>query len=177
MKKTLTIIVLLFIFNSCSSYLDRKGSVNNDFVDFKYLESYNEFIYKSKINAVADNEIYYPNHFSINLPKKLKIWQNSGTEFFFEYNNREIIYINVGFKNKGNTGNWAIQETNEDEIYTKLNSYWNKRKYNENTLKTGSLGRTSKIYSDGKVSILLYNIKEENYNHYLDLIKSFKYLN
>lgn len=36
--------------------------------------------------------------------------------------------------------------------------------------------RKSQVYSDGKTTILLYNIKKENFEKYL-LVKKFKYLN
>jgi hypothetical protein len=118
----------------------------------------------------------YPNHFSLNLPKELKNWLSLGTEFYFEYRGKEIIYINAGFKNTGYAQTWLARETSDDEIYTRLNSYWIKRGYNENTLKTGHSGRISKVYSDKKVLILLFNIKKEDFDNYFELIKSFKYL-
>lgn len=42
-------------------------------MDFNYTDSYNEFIYKSKVNSIADKEVYYPTHFKVDLPKKIKI--------------------------------------------------------------------------------------------------------
>lgn len=176
MKKLITAVILSSILSSCASYLDYSNSIHTDYMDFNYLENHNEFIYKSKVNATADSEVYYTTHFSINLPKKLKNWQSSSNEFFFEYDDKEIIYINSGYKNKGDAGKWVIRETNEDEIYNKLSSYWGKRKYDENYLDASKSGRVSKVYSDGKVSILLYNIKEQNFERYLELLKSFKYI-
>jgi hypothetical protein len=176
MKKTVLILVILITSISCRSYLDCGKSIHSDYVDFNYMEHYNEFVYKSKINATADNEVYYTNHFSLNLPKKLKNWQSLSNEFYFEYEDKEIIYINAGFKNINDARTWLVRETSNDEIYTKLNSYWNKRGYNENALKTGQSGRISKVYSDEKVFILLYNIKKEYFDNYFDLVKSFKYL-
>jgi hypothetical protein len=140
------------------------------------MENYNEFVYKSKINATADNEVYYTTRFSLNLPKKVKNWLSLSNEFYFEYGGKEIIYINAGFKNIGDGQTWMARETNNEEIYIRLNSYWIKRGYNENTLKTGQSGRISKVYSDKKVFILLYNIKRENFDNYFNLVKSFKYL-
>ncbi|MDR6969677.1 hypothetical protein J2X31_003711 [Flavobacterium arsenatis] len=175
MKKYLIIILIIF-FVSCSTSVDCGKSIHTDFVDFTYLKNYNEFVYKSKINAVADNEVYYTTNFSLNLPKNIKGWLISDNEFYFEYANKQIVYIYSGYKNEGVAGKWTIQETNDDEIYSKLSSYWDKRKYNENNLKTGHTGRVSKFLSDGKVTILLYNIKRENFDKYLDLAKSFKYL-
>ncbi|WP_026706152.1 hypothetical protein [Flavobacterium soli] len=175
MKKYLIIILIIF-FVSCGTYVDRGKSIHTDFVDFTYLKNYNEFVYKSKINAVADNEVYYTTNFSLNLPKNIKGWFISDNEFYFEYANKEIIYINSGYRNSDNNGNWMVREINNEEINRFLSSYWNKRKYNEDDLEHEIFGRTSKIYSDGKVTILLYNIKSKNFDKYLDLAKSFKYL-
>jgi len=176
MKLVLTALILAIAFSSCRSYLDCGKSIQNNFMNFNYLENYNEFIYKSKVNATADNEIYHTSHFSINLPKMLKNWQSLGNEFYFEYDDKEIIYINAGFKNVGDAQTWKVRETNSDEIYTKLNSYWNKRGYNENALTAEQSRRISKVYSDEKILILLYNIKKENFDEYLSLVKSFKHL-
>lgn len=175
MRKVIFTIISVIVLSSCCSYLDKGENTHSEYMDFNYMENYNEFIYKSKVNVSADKEIYYTTHFSINLPKRIKNWQTSNNNFYFEYDNKQIIYINSGYKNRGTVGNWTIQETNNDEIYNKLSSYWNERKYNENSLKVRQSGRVSKIYSDGKATILLYNIKEENIEKYLDLVKSFSY--
>jgi len=145
-------------------------------MDFIYRESYNEFIYKSKVNSRADKEVYYQTHFKLYLPKRIKNWQISSNEFYYEYDDKEIIYIYSGYKNVGTPGKWMLRETNDKEIYKRIDPYWHKRKYDEDALKSGYSGRTSKIYTDDKVIILLYNIKQENFERYLTLIKSFKYL-
>lgn len=176
MKKNLIILIVTAILYSCTPYLDYGKNIHTDYIDFNYLENYNEFIYKSKINSIADKEIYYTTHFSINIPKEIKNWESSGNTFYFEYGSKEIIYINTGYKNKQEVGGWTLREANNDEIYNMLSSYWNKKKYNENTLKKRGLKRVSKVYFDGRVSILLYNIKQENLDDYLGLIKKFKYL-
>lgn len=163
--------------SSCCSYLDRGKNIHTDNMDFNYLENHNEFVYKSKVNAIADKEVFYTTNFSVNLPKHIKHWESSSNEFYFEYDSKEIIYLNVGYKNKGVSDSWTVRESNNDEIYTKLSSYWDKRKYSEDALKAEGVGRVSKVYSDGKVSILLYNIKQENFEKYLALVKSFQYTN
>ncbi|MBA9073167.1 hypothetical protein GGR22_001293 [Flavobacterium gossypii] len=176
MRKILAIIIVSTLISSCGSYLDYGNDIHTEYMDFNYMEKYNEFIYKSKINASAGSKVYYTTHFSVNLPKKIKNWQSSSNEFFFEYDGKEIIYINSGYKNKGEAGKWTMRETNGDEIYKKLSSYWDKRKYDENSLNGSKSGRASKVYSDGKALILLYNVKEKNFEKYLELVKSFKYI-
>lgn len=175
MKKFL-IIIFIVIFNSCNSYLDRGKSVRTNFLDFNYLDNFNEFIYKSKVNASADNEIYQSTNFSVNLPKKIINWKIASNEFYFEFDKKEIIYIKNEFNDESKTNNWHLQEINNHEIRNKLISYWNIRGYNEVLFDVSKKDRVSKIYTNGKTYILLYNIRQKNYEHYLDLIKSFKYL-
>lgn len=176
MKKNLIFISVILLV-SCSTYVDRGKNIHTDDVDFNYFENHNEFVYKSKINSVADNEVSYTKNFSVNLPKKIKGWLISDNEFYFEYANKELIYINTGYKNKDNIENWIIRESNNEEVNVFLSSYWNRRIYNEDDLKLGAFDRISKVYSDGQVTILLHNIKKKNFDRYLDLVKSFKYLN
>ncbi|WP_394776831.1 hypothetical protein [Flavobacterium sp.] len=176
MKKIFLTLITVITICSCSTYLDGGKNINTDYMDFNYMQNYNEFIYKSKVNSTADKEVYYPTHFKIDLPKKIKNWQSSNNEFYFEYSDKEIIYINSGFKNTGTVGSWILKETDDNEIFSKLSSYWNKRKYDEDDLKLEISNRKSQIYSDGKTTILLYNIKRENFERYLTLVKSFKYL-
>ncbi len=177
MKKVLKILLYTLLISSCQTYIDRGSNFHSNNINFNYLENHNEFLFKSKVNAIADKQVFYVTNFSINLPKKIKYWERSNNEFFFEYASKEIIYLNVGYKNKGNYDSWTIRDIEDDELYDKLSSYWDKRKYNENTLKTGSSGRVSKVYSDGRVEVYLYNIKQENFDRYFGLIKSFKYKN
>jgi hypothetical protein len=171
------LILIAVAFASCRTYVDKGRNIKTDFMDFNYFEDSNEFVYKSTVDAVAGQERYHPNRFSVNLPKKIIDWRVSGNEFYFEYPNKEIIYINSGYKNKGNSVEWVNRETNDDEIYNLLSDHWDKKRYNENDLNLRYTGRSSKVYTDGKVTILLYNIKHENLQRYLTLIASFKYLN
>lgn len=170
------IILLIIVLTSCSTYLDRGKNIRTNFIDFNYLNTFNEFIYKSKVNASADNEIHYRTNFSINLPKKIRNWKITNNEFYFELAKKEIIYIKSGFENESKVENWHLQEINNNEIHNKLNSYWDSRGYNEDLLNISKTDRVSKVYTDGKTYILLYNIEQKNYDQYLDLIKSFKYL-
>ena len=170
----------MFIFlSSCSIYLDspHENEIRSENLDFTCLNHYNEFVYKSKINGKADGQIFYITNFSVRLPKKIKSWQQSGNAFFFEYDDKEIIYIDSGYKKQKDAGEWILNETDDDQVYNRLSSYWYKRKYRENNLKANQLGRLSRVYSDGKVTILLYNIKSRNFEKYLSLVKNFKYLN
>jgi len=177
MIKFISVLAIWMSICSCTTYLDKGQSIHNDHLDFNYTKNYNEFIYKSNTNSVADNQLFLKTHFSINLPKKIKFWIISSNEFFFEYRGKQIIYINSGYKNEKSIGNWSIQEPTSEKIYSLLRSYWNSRNYKEEKLTFEKAVSNSKIYTDGNVLILLYNIKQENFAKYMELVKSFKYLN
>lgn len=179
MKKTLILFIIFFFFSSCSVYLDNphENEIRSESLDFTYLNHYNEFVYKSKINGKADGQIFYTTHFSVRLPKKIKNWRILGNDFFFEFDGKEIIHIYSGYVNEGTAGDWIARETNNEEVDKKLHYYWDERKYSEESLNVNQSNRISKVYSDGRISILLYNIKRDNFENYLALIKNFKYLN
>ena len=175
MKKNIAILVLIFICSSCKSYLDYGKNIDSDDMDFYYFKEYNELTYTSRVHASADTEIYYRNHFSIKIPKKIKNWLISTNSFYFEYDNKEIIFIENEYKNIGVLASfWTLQDANKDEVIYYLNYYYNKRKYNIDDITIKKSGRVSKIYSNGRISILLYNIKKRNFDKYFNLVKSFK---
>lgn len=173
--RKLLIITIIVLFSSCRTYIDGGKNIQSDYIDFNYFPDHNEFVYKSKINAISDKQIYYTTNFIINLPKKIINWQTSNNEFYFEYEDKEIIYVNSGYRNIGDAGNWILRETDDKEIFEKLSFYWDDKKYDENDLKVSQFGKISKVYTDGKFTVLLYNIKEKNYFKYLELIRKVVY--
>lgn len=175
--KTLIIFLCAVLVTSCSSYIDsNEKSINTDYLDFKFLSKKNEFVYKSKVNSSADNEVYYTANFKITLPKKIKNWYKSNNEFYFEYDSKQIIYIESGYKNVGQEVNWSLNDFQQDNIYKIFGAYWDKQNYDESYLHKNHNERLTKLYTNGKVKILLYNIKKENYASFLEHVKSFKYL-
>lgn len=157
--------------SSCKTYIDTGNDLNSKQIDFIYLKEYNKFIYKSKINVSADNETYITTNFSEYLPKGILDWKIKGNEFYFKYNDGQTIYINSGYRNVGNSNNWVVKNINKADILDVIKDAENQSKY---AIKKN---RISKIYSDGRVSILLLNIKHDKIDEFLTLIKKFKYLN
>lgn len=176
MKKITLLFISFFLLNSCKTYIDTQNDIKSDSMEFIYKEKENQFLYKSKLYSKAGNDIKYPNHFSINLPKKIKNWHILGNEFYFEYDSKQMIYINSGYKNVGNEVDWSLNDFPENKIYKTFGDYWEERNYNESSLYNSLKERINKSYSDGKVTIVLYNIKQENYVAFLEKIKTFKYL-
>ncbi|GAA3990640.1 hypothetical protein [Hymenobacter antarcticus] len=169
MKKVFFLLMPAILLTASCARLDRGQNIHADFMDFVYLEDHNQFVYKSRVNAVAHTEVFLTTRFRVDLPKNLKNWQSSGNVFVFEYDKKQIIYIQAAYKNKSQLRKPTIREVDNKEIDERLSPYWDERKYHENTLKGGQAGRVSKVYSDGRVVVLLYNVKQENFDHFLSL--------
>jgi hypothetical protein len=177
MKKGFLLLLPAILLTSACASIDRGRSIHSDRVDFDYLEGHNHFVYKSKINGIADTEVFLNTHFRVDLPKNLKNWQISGNEFIFEYENKQIIYIQANYKNKSQLREPTIRDIDNREIDARLSEYWYDKKYREKKLKGGQPGRISQVYSDGRVVVLLYNVKQENFDHFLSLASGLTYLN
>jgi hypothetical protein len=176
MKKVFLLLMQAILLTASCARIDRGQNIHADFMDFVYLEDHNQFVYKSRVNAVADTEVFLTTRFRVNLPKNLKNWQSSGNVFVFEYDKKQIIYIQAAYKNKSQLRKPTIRDIDNQEIDERLSPYWNERKYHKNTLKGGQTGRVSKVYSDGRVVVLLYNVKQENFDHFLSLTSGLTYL-
>lgn len=93
MKYSIFLLLILLI-SSCTSYIDiSKNNINNDSMIFEYGNNENKLKYINKVNASADHEIYYTTNFSITLPKGIINWVKGNNNFFFEYADKQIIYI------------------------------------------------------------------------------------
>ncbi len=175
--KLLFAALCLIILNSCRTYLDiEKNSVVTDYMMFKYYKGYNELDYFNKVNGIAGNEVFYTTHFTIKLPKDIVYWKQSGNKFYYEYGSKQIVYIYTAYKNEGEESDkWELKDVEEGKEFNYLDEYWtNERKYNENYLYKRNKKRITKLYTNGKYEILLYNLKEKSYPSFFEFIKSFK---
>jgi hypothetical protein len=178
--KFLFIVLWAIPLGSCKVYLDTAGrSISTDYMMFKYQKDYNEFDYFSKVNAVADNQTFYTTHFSIRLPKNIVYWKQLGNKFYYEYDSKQLIYIYTAYKNEEKESNkWELKDIGEASAFKYLEDYWIKeRDYPESYFEKKRKKRVTKLYTDDKYDILLYNIKEKNLSVFLDFIKSFKVKN
>ncbi|WP_294274383.1 hypothetical protein [uncultured Chryseobacterium sp.] len=167
--------LLVLLMTSCASYIDiPKNSISNSSVIFDYGNSENKFKYINKVNASADNEIYYTTNFSIILPKGIIYWTRNNNNFFFEYKDKQIIYIYSAYKNEGKeSDNWKLLDVENNEVEFFLNDYWDKKGYTEKYIFNKHIGRISKLYTNGKYKILLYNIKTEKFPIFNQSVKTF----
>ena len=173
--KFFTLFIALICLNSCKSYVDVNNSkVSDKGMNFNFYENFNSLDYFSSVNASADNDIFYTTHFTINLPKKIVYWEISSNNFFFEYDSKQIIYIYSSYKNKGQESeNWELKDIDYNEVLKYIGEYWDKRNYNENYLYEAHNERVSKLYTNGKYKILLYNVKTENLQAFIQSAKTF----
>lgn len=172
----LSMLLCAILLNSCKTYLDvAKNSISADYMTFKYQKKYNELDYFNKINASADKEVFYTTHFTINLPKDIIYWKQFGNKFYYEYDTKQVIYLYTAYKNEGKESDvWELKNINEGSELKYLEDYWKERGYNEELLEVRKKNRVTKLYTNGKYEILLYNIKQENFSSFLDFIKTFK---
>ncbi len=161
---------------SCTSYIDvSKNSFKNNNMKFEYGENENKFEYFNNVNAIADHEVYYTTHFSITLPKGIVNWRIMNNNFFIEYEDKQIFYIYTSYVNKNEpTTYWNLDNATNDEIWKIMNNYWDYRGFDLNYLHENHAGRDTKMYSNGKYSILLYNIKRKNMSEFIRCAKTFK---
>ncbi len=175
MQKIIIIFILLTLF-SCKSVIDynENDSIKASGFSFQYNKDHNKFLYYNNINGVAENQIFYNTHFEIKLPKGIINWSARRHDFIFEYNNKQIIYVYVPYKNEGIESNhWELKDIDYHDALN-LGEYWEERKYKENHLYKEHPKRISKIYTNGKYIIMLYNIKDINYPKFVQSVKTFK---
>lgn len=169
-------ILSLLLLCSCRTYLDgTTNSINTDYMTFKCQKKYNELNYFNNVNASADKEVFYTTHFSITLPKGIVYWTRMDNKFYYEYDSKQVIYIYTAYKNEGKESDtWELKNINEGGELKYLEEYWKKRGYNEEQLVVKGKNRVTKLYTNGKYEILLYNIKQKNFSSFLNFIKTFK---
>lgn len=169
------IFLLVLLVSSCASYIDvPQNSINNDSMVLEYGISENKLKYINNVNASADNDIFYTTHFTMTLPKGIVNWTIKSNNFFFEFDEKQILYIYSSYKNEGQESeNWELKDINYNEVLKYIGEYWDKRKYSENYLYKTHNGRVSKFYTNGKYKILLYNIRTENLQTFIQSAKTF----
>lgn len=170
------ILLSTLVLSSCKTYIDvTEKSIRTDYMTFRYQKKYNEFDYFSKVNGVADKEVFYKTHFTIDLPKNIVYWMMLDNKFYYEYDSKQLIYIYTSYKNQGKqSDNWELKDMDKGAEWEYFGEYWNQRGYDEKELNAANSNRITKLYTNGRYEILLYNVKEKNYNSFLGRVKSFK---
>ncbi len=183
-------LILLFAVISLISCKSRTGYIDAEAPDnvlayepFKLIleKDYNIVeLNPAKPIKVGDNTMHH-NIYRVRIPKKLVNWTINGRKYIFEYDDREIIAIDGGYANSPRNEAWELRDSLDYGIlkpyihnYAKEQSYGDN--YLEDYLKNIPEGRVTKMYSNHATRVLLFNIKEKNFEDYLNLIKTIEYI-
>lgn len=175
------ILFILITFTSCGRYLDtvKKTSiipVKQGYFDF-YPDS-NLFTYRSSVVLTRDTEKIYPKSFSVKFPKNLKYYELvRSSNFAFYYDKGEVIFIKVDLENKVSAEDtifFPSQEQLEQVIEYELNTA-NNNKYDIKKIPFDK-HRKSSLIRKGDATILLYNIRKENYDLFYNFVNTFKFM-
>lgn len=182
MKRILALTLFVITSSGCKSYFDNKGNSDEITIhnmNYKFHATFNTLTVTDGLPNKADNIIKYPQNFSIDLPKKIKSLSFLGTSFINEFESSQLIIVDAGYVSTDfKCSTWNLIEPNYDDIiFLYIRDDWDRKKYFKIIRDNPPSDRTTKIYTNGKVKILLFNIKNGNFDKYLDLVKNFRYLN
>ena len=178
--KNLSLLILILGITSCNRYIDSvktktTTSIMQGYFDFYPADS-NVLFYKTNIGLKRDTEVTYPKAFTVKLPKGLKFYEFSSTDFGFYYNNNQVVFMKVNvFDSIPNRDTFYFPKEAElnDFILNKI--FTTNGKYN---IKNISMNQSRKqaMIKKGAATILLYNIKPENYDLFLKDVSSFSFI-
>lgn len=163
---------------SCNNYLDKDNNgkqIKSQSFELIKKESHNELIYYDTIPATAGENIFYPQGFSVNIPKNVYDIERSGNSFLINYGQKQFLIIDSGFKEEANSDkDWKLSDVKNYDVREYLDSYWSKKNYNEKVLDYNSQNRVSKIYTNGHNKIIFFNLKQDNFPSFFEMSKTYK---
>jgi hypothetical protein len=159
----------------------KKGEYKNKHDEWLISDTHNTFRMISKVWGRAGSDIYYHHHYQLDIPKNIKLYTTVNHHLYVMYDSKQVIVVESGYKNRGeNTTEWTlidVSKNNEAERHIfDAYRYLTQKEYSEKYLEKLSKNRISKIYTNKKSSIYLYNIKKENFEEFLKFAKTFKYI-
>ena len=177
--KIFFVILIILLFSSCRTYIDNESDIIRDNFDSVYghlyaKDIYNEYVYINKIGLRADKEVFYPRHYKLKLPKGIVKFYAQISENYtcIEYPSKQIICIKAKYLNDNvKEDQWKLINPDEETMEKMLSDYWEEKNYNFDNIRARN-HRITKLYTNGIFSILLYNIKEKNFDHFLYMVKS-----
>lgn len=169
------------LFNSCNRYIDRiqKSTplpASNSY--FRFYTGRNHFEYQSNVLLTKDAENIVPKHFEINLPKDIKYYEIiSSSNFAFYYGNDQVVFLKIDLESTKLRSDSIFDATDievrrfiEYEIITSR-----KERYDIKEIPINR-SRVTKFIRRDCAMIFLYNIKVDNYEMFLEHVKTFKFL-
>lgn len=170
------LLSILICLSSCVTYYDNYHGFKYEEYSLVIGNEVNTFYGLERIPGKADTEIYYPQKFSIDLPKSIKGLAIYGNHHVFEYDKRQFISIDAGYSNKNlRPENWQLKDPSENELGG-IRNYYEQKKYSENIFDKEFINRKTVVYTNGEVKIILFNVKQDNFEQFFSPIKNFKYL-
>jgi len=174
MRKIYSLAILVFSITmyTCSSYIDTSNNIYSKSLEFIFKGNYNEFVNKNKVAMTTGNEVFRPRNYLIKLPKKIVHWELIDNILYVEYPAKQIICVKAKYLNDNvKEGQWKLINPDEETMEKMLSDYWEEKNYNFDNIRARN-HRITKLYTNGIFSILLYNIKEKNFDHFLYMVKS-----
>ena len=165
--------------NLMSSPSQRLAGTDKQYDSVKLFRDSIVYVFNSNYVAKADNQLTFPLHFRVSLPPKMRSKYAFGMDSFgFLYDKKQVVYIYVDYQDH-QTVDTAYRVTDEDQLEDLLLDKMNmindednldidKNPYNKE--------RESWILKKGKATILLYNIRKDQYPRFLDFAHSFAFL-
>lgn len=172
-----TTVILLLILSSCRTYLDdgKYLPIINETFKIYGFEDYNELKYQSKIGSIADKQSYFPQHFNIHLPKRIKSWSALNDANFIDYDKNGLIVVDAGNINKEIQIKPWKRIDDKIRVSNYMNYYYKLKKKQFNYDKTIKY-KNVKLYTDGKTYILFYKIENSEIFNFENILNSFHYL-
>lgn len=176
MKKIFYIFIAASLV-SCASYVDKTRFTIPQFFTLEPAEDHNTITTLEGLNASADGWRKTFQLFSIQLPKGIEYWSIYSREYVFEYDSKQMIVVWGGYQNYNlRPENWELRDVVGNEFRFTMQEFLDERNYNTDLWDEPKDKRLTKIYTNGEVKILLFNIKPKNFDSFLNNVKQFQYL-
>ena len=172
------ILATLMLSSACTRYLDEDNKSNNKITtkDFELniLENKNIFIYTSNLTTRRDDEVILTTKFKLDLPKNIINFKISNMyKFVFNYPNKQYFIIYTDNEKKSLVTNDTLYIPDEKEIEALIQQ--NGVHIIKKIKRDKSIGRKYLIFKKGNTTILLYNIKNDNIDTFVNCAKSLNF--
>lgn len=177
----IVLIIICFIFTSCVTLKDHDEASCKTLKDYKGYDVFNTCFTEEKNNLIFkldastarpashNGKLYYPKSFEMKLPKNIKDFDFDFTKFTFVYSKDQFIMVfNNMFENP--VKNDTIYFDRDKEVIKHALDFLPDKYYH---YKAGK-NRKNIMLKRGTFTIYLFNIKSNNMNEYISLVKSFK---
>lgn len=167
-------VLIITILNSCNPKSIDAVSKNASFLvtsdDLTIFKDYNLFTFRTTHRITLDTFVIYPKQFTVKLPKKLLRYSISGmSDFVFYYKNDQVIYLQVELY-KTLPDKQRIYTPNRDSLHYEAPDFPvpGEGKHDVRKIKPNK-DSVDRIIDKGNFRIILYNIRDENIDKFVEL--------